>query len=464
MLILTFLRHQQRFRQAVIFPFFAHVSWIGMAFLVSSRFSMDVNTTRLELTSLFCIAAFYFLLVNQSRDELARQSFILYSSSSVFVVVLIALVQYIRNLIREGYQFQLSISHIIHSHWTAPSTFTNSAILAGFSLSWALIAWHFRSRRPFYRWLFFGCLAILFFARSWWAFVSLGVGFTYYYSAQAKNAQFPHKTVPKLVGLLTAGILLSTLFFKFGPLRNPQYLPDNRWGWWIAGIRMFLEHPLVGVGLGSYATAFPFFKIPQIQSTLFAHSFIVQLISETGLVGFLSITFFAATYRQRTPSGKAASMECTAYQAALLTILCFSFMTIYLDYFIGKLMVCVIASLSLSSMKWKEQVITTRTLGFAASIILFLFPSWYLPFRASQWNTAGLLYDEKGSWELAESSYQRALSLNPYEDGSCRGLARLYRRRYEQSRSVLDLSTSLMWGREALQLKPTPLSYHEKTN
>jgi tetratricopeptide (TPR) repeat protein len=309
-----------------------------------------------------------------------------------------------------------------------------------------------------------GCLTILFLARSWWACISILIGFLYYYKEGFRDARFSKKIVPVLCCLSAVFLLALALLYKFGPIHDPAYRMDDRWGWWVTGLRIFLKHPWAGIGLGGYACAFPFFKTPQTQSTLYAHSVIVQLLSETGLIGLACSLFLATAFWQRTSPDKAAGKELTAYRAAFITILCFSLMTIYLEYFIGKLMLCVVTSLSLPSIKWKEYAITTRTLVFATGIILFLVPGWYLPFRASQWNAAGLQYEEKGNWELAESSYQRALALNPYEDGSCRGLVRLYRRHYEQFRSVLDLSASLMWAREAMPLKSTTLSYREKTN
>ena len=60
-----------------------------------------------------------------------------------------------------------------------------------------------------------------------------------------------------------------------------------RYKLWDAGFRMWLDHPITGVGIGRFPYELPFYAsgIPQHYLHLVAHSTYVQLLSETGIVG-----------------------------------------------------------------------------------------------------------------------------------------------------------------------------------
>ncbi len=62
-----------------------------------------------------------------------------------------------------------------------------------------------------------------------------------------------------------------------------------RYRLWAAGIQMWQDHPITGVGIGMYPYELPFYGsgIPQHYLHLVAHSTYIQLLSETGIVGLL---------------------------------------------------------------------------------------------------------------------------------------------------------------------------------
>jgi len=456
----TFVYARYKDHQRIVLPLARPLTALFLGILISSRYSFDIGTTRLEITGLACGLISFFLFCNLFQDRTTRKKILSYAGSVTFPLAAIAALQYFRDAPSLGSELRL-LGSVSRSHWNAPSIFTNSALLAGFSLSWILLAWHHRKEGLYYQWLFATCALNLFLARSWWAYISLPVGFMYYYKYMDKNV--PAKRFRSLVLLAPLTLFVLALLAKFGPGRDPLYTADARLGWWIAGIRMFLAHPWVGVGLGAYGTAFPFFKPLVAQNTLYAHSFPVQIISEIGLIGLVGILLLVGISWRQLSAQNPSTREDQAYRATLLMLLTFSVATLFTDYFIAKLMLLLVLALAVSSSPFERYSISASGVRWAAVILIFLIPSWYLPFHSSQYDVWGLKYELDGKSAEAETSFRKALALNPYEDDSCRGLSRLYRNRYVERRSVLDLSASLMWVRDAYRLKKVPPSYSEKT-
>ncbi len=53
----------------------------------------------------------------------------------------------------------------------------------------------------------------------------------------------------------------------------------SRLGWWLAGLRMFADHPVLGIGPGNFPSAFLTYKPADAPNTLYAHSFPVELLA-----------------------------------------------------------------------------------------------------------------------------------------------------------------------------------------
>jgi O-antigen ligase len=87
-----------------------------------------------------------------------------------------------------------------------------------------------------------------------------------------------------------------------------------------AGLAMFTDHPLTGVGLGCSVIAWPLYA-PQDFHTrwLVVHNTFIQALSETGLFGFLSFTFLvgAALYRGHSISRNFAERDPQAARLGL---------------------------------------------------------------------------------------------------------------------------------------------------
>lgn len=102
------------------------------------------------------------------------------------------------------------------------------------------------------------------------------------------------------VGILACMLLLPSLINHFDRLQGILDDPDatSRVYVWAAATMLFFAHPLLGVGYGNYRFLYADFTfVPNaIPGHLDAHNIYLQLLAETGLVGFLSFFILAGLF------------------------------------------------------------------------------------------------------------------------------------------------------------------------
>jgi O-antigen ligase len=65
---------------------------------------------------------------------------------------------------------------------------------------------------------------------------------------------------------------------------------------WVAGLRMFAQHPLIGVGIGNYPSAYPTYHVANFTNALgHAHNYFINIAAEAGVLGLMAYGFFVAT-------------------------------------------------------------------------------------------------------------------------------------------------------------------------
>ena len=124
---------------------------------------------------------------------------------------------------------------------------------------------------------------------------------------------------PLAIGLWGAGAAGAVLAL-------PRSLAD-RFVWWDAAVRIFAGHPWLGVGPGGFGGAYLAYKTVPGRNSLFAHSAPIEILSETGLTGFLAWGLFVglmllAAWRARdsvSPYRRAAAISLVASTLAGLT-------------------------------------------------------------------------------------------------------------------------------------------------
>lgn len=72
-------------------------------------------------------------------------------------------------------------------------------------------------------------------------------------------------------------------------LNDANYSTIERLAHWVAGLRMFQAHPLLGVGAGNYDAAYQRYKVPGWDESLtHAHNYYINAAAETGALGLLA--------------------------------------------------------------------------------------------------------------------------------------------------------------------------------
>jgi O-antigen ligase len=72
-----------------------------------------------------------------------------------------------------------------------------------------------------------------------------------------------------------------------------DYSTAERLAHWIAGLHMFIDHPVLGVGIGNYADAYSRYFITIFTDSLgHAHNYYINIAAETGLIGLIAFILF----------------------------------------------------------------------------------------------------------------------------------------------------------------------------
>jgi O-antigen ligase len=74
---------------------------------------------------------------------------------------------------------------------------------------------------------------------------------------------------------------------------SQDYSTAERLAHWFAGLHMFLDHPILGVGIGNYANAYPQYFITIFTDPLGqAHNYYINIAAETGSIGLTAFVLF----------------------------------------------------------------------------------------------------------------------------------------------------------------------------
>jgi O-antigen ligase len=107
-----------------------------------------------------------------------------------------------------------------------------------------------------------------------------------------------------ILGGIVAGIIPLYLFDSVNhflgltgiSLQDPtpqDFSTAERLAHWIAGIHMYLAHPLLGVGIGNYPDAYPHYYVTIFVNSLGqAHNYYINIAAETGTIGLAMYLFF----------------------------------------------------------------------------------------------------------------------------------------------------------------------------
>lgn len=465
-------------KRPVYFPLALSLSIFLVCLAFSVQRSYDMETSWLEFWGwAFTFLAFY-LFVNTFQTERDLERFFFLSGFVLIPLLAQCIWQRVDPPIPTNGQpptvgvfgyglFILPLSWIRpglawtfrYGHWEIHASLVNSVVLAGFALYWTLFYLRKARERPVYAFLFITNLIILGFSRSWWAFLSLGIGVIFYYRNVLLMWMGKYKAVSMVLTLLTiAGI---AFMFYFKTHRQVERAQDNRyyhasarWDYWQAAVHMAKQAPLTGIGPGAYAVAYPYFRKSSNESSLFAHGVFFTFFSETGILGLLALCLCLIEYislrlkRRLTPLS-----DSPPYSATLGILLCFSLLSINMEFLINRLMFILLLGASL----WAhpKQAFALRPLYAAGACCGLIFSgAFWLPlFFSSRLYIAGVNAEKAGNLTDAVRHYQSAVEIADYHADSYWRLSEIYKQKYRTTRAIEDLNAAKYYSHQAIRFK-----------
>jgi O-antigen ligase len=83
---------------------------------------------------------------------------------------------------------------------------------------------------------------------------------------------------------------------SFGTVTDANFSAVERAAHWLAGVRMFAAHPLLGVGIGNYSAAYPAYHPRGWYASLeHAHNYYINIAAEAGILGLLTYTLMVGS-------------------------------------------------------------------------------------------------------------------------------------------------------------------------
>jgi O-antigen ligase len=87
--------------------------------------------------------------------------------------------------------------------------------------------------------------------------------------------------------------ILGLVQISFTQPSSQDYSTAERLAHWIAGLHMYFDHPILGVGIGNYPDAYPHYFITIFRDPLgHAHNYYINIAAETGSIGLIVYLLF----------------------------------------------------------------------------------------------------------------------------------------------------------------------------
>jgi O-antigen ligase len=421
-LVLIFLVGTYRQKTPLQLPLLVPWGLIFGTMLLSRSFACDLENFQIELWGWFFALVIFYLFMNIVDTEARRLLFFRASGSVLFVIGAVAGAQYWTNRAAAP-NIQIS------------GTLVNPMILAGFSLNWMFLAWRQRAEDRWFVWLFAAGALLLFGTMQRSALVLAFGGIACAEAralARAPSRHEPARYLFVLLGLLTIAALYAKHQHNVELERVASHVSGARLSYWAAALALWQHAPWFGVGLGGFGTAYSFVRTAGVENTLFAHSFPLQLLAETGLLGATAwaLLIIDLIHGHRATSPVSKPRRFSAYEWTLVIVLLYSLVSINLDYWINKVLCLCLLGAVCRNLPSKPRRLPGLWMAALGVVLFFLTPFWLSPWVASRIQVAGEKAEQAGRLDAAERAYRTAVEVNPQNAESYWHLFNLYANRY----------------------------------
>ncbi len=286
-----------------------------LAGLTATLPSPAIHSSAVILKQLVSCAILYFVVVHAVDSERLQRRIIKCLLVSTSIVAFLGLYQFVFGFEETAQAVKQYIPSELHDAYLARisrrrvfSIFVYPNSLAGFllvvlplTLLYPTIHRDWLKRKNLHRLIAYllvlplPCLASFFLTQSKASFLTLFVVVVASVIAARRRLGLRPKVLA--AGLLAILILVSAAVTS--PLgrkllvKKGGYTLGERMDYWKAGLRMFPRNPIIGNGFNSFGLLYPQYRLPGANETRSAHNNYLQVLVETGVVGFV---FFAAIW------------------------------------------------------------------------------------------------------------------------------------------------------------------------
>ena len=267
--------------------------------------------------------------------------------------------------------------------------------------------------------------------------------------------------------LLTAGVVsfalwsqptlvnrLASIPREYSSLEN--LVDSQRFLTWSTGTRIFLEYPIFGVGPGAFGSVYASFQdVPWLYSRN-AHNHLLQILTETGLLGFLLFILLLGSVIKLFAKGKIRE-EKEIYYGCLISISGLLLHSL-IDYDLSTVSLYIFfwlltgVSLGLLKSSSSEFILSGRNKLIYIFLTIFIFLLTFLEISEDAYLLAKYSLDNS-DFITTKNSLQRALLINPL-DGKTHLLAADFF--YTQG----DYKKASLHANEVIRLMPYESSAH----
>ncbi len=239
----------------------------------------------------------------------------------------------------------------------------------------------------------------------------------------------------------------------------------SRFAFWETGLRIAMNEPLTGTGLGTFFLAYFTEYVDNIFYSRFVHNHYIQTLAELGLVGAVLLVGFIITIGRRVWN-RLKQNECPLFLPGLIAAAVAFLIHIGGDFswnFPGSAVIFFIISGALVSMTRTESVGRKKNLNsglILISLLLFALTAWQL--SANLTYRQGLTHDVRGDYLAAANIYDRANSFYPINSMAYSFAANSYYRLARQHDDRVLLEEAIKRSERAVQLSPVDGNLHNQ--
>lgn len=260
----------------------------------------------------------------------------------------------------------------------------------------------------------------------------------------------------KTVLFCLAVILIVYMYCLFG-LKSDSYSIGEKMAYWKTSFLIFKDNILFGCGFGNFAALFNAYRPENIQYSVNANSFFLQMLSELGLLGFLSFICLILSFYVKVIDAVIDNKNLYFYTVITISVTSFLIINIF-DCSLASPTNMIVFFIILSSVfepetqKLKKGRINTYLLTLLFCVLLFFLVR---PVIAKTYYNKGLdLYIAK-QYKMAMEEFEKSMSLDKKNPKYYEQAAKTQFALYDQYRNEIGqiyIDKAIEYNKRAIEL------------